>query len=82
LPSLINLGSRTALEFAGPESLVHGHPLSGYITFHINGMTIHLALVIPFNKKINELISLSDEKCDSLIKHYDQLHLLVIGEIL
>jgi hypothetical protein len=24
------LGGRTALEFTGPESLVHGHPLSGY----------------------------------------------------
>ncbi len=54
----------------------------GKITFNINGMTIHLALVIPLNKKFNELKSLSDEKCDSLIKHYDKLHLLVIGEIL
>jgi hypothetical protein len=24
------LDGRTALEFTGPESLVHGHPLSGY----------------------------------------------------
>jgi hypothetical protein len=31
-------------------------------TFNINGMTIHLALVIPLNKNFNELKTLSDEK--------------------
>jgi hypothetical protein len=30
--------------------------------FNINGMTIHLTFAIPFNKKINELKALSDEK--------------------
>jgi hypothetical protein len=31
------LGGRTALEFTGPESLVHGHPLSGYtISYYID----------------------------------------------
>jgi hypothetical protein len=29
-PSLIKLDGRTAFEFTGPESLVHGHPLSSY----------------------------------------------------
>ncbi len=53
----------------------------GKVALNIHATTIHLALVIPLNKKFNELKALSDEKCDSLIKHYDQLHLLIINEI-
>ncbi len=49
--------------------------------FNINGMTIHSTFAIPLNKNFNELKTLSDEKCDSLIRNYDQLHLLVIDEI-
>jgi DNA replication protein DnaC len=44
-------------------------------------MTIHSTLTIPLNKNFNELKALSNEKCDNLIKKYDQLHLLVIDEI-
>jgi hypothetical protein len=43
------------------------------ITFNINGMAIHSTLAIPLNKNLNELKKLSDEKCDSLIKIYDQI---------
>jgi hypothetical protein len=52
------------------------------ITFNINGMNIISTFAIPLNKKFNELKTLNDEKCDSLIKKYDQLHLLVIDETL
>ncbi len=34
----------------------------GEVTFNINSMTIHLGLVIPLEKKINEQKALSDEK--------------------
>jgi hypothetical protein len=34
----------------------------GKVAFNINGMTIHLRLVILLGKKINELKTLSDEK--------------------
>jgi len=51
-------------------------------TFNINGMNIISTLAIPLNKNFNELKTLNDEKCDSLIKNYDQLHLLVIDETL
>jgi hypothetical protein len=51
------------------------------VAFNINGMTIHLGLVIPLENKINELKALSDEKNDNSIKNCDQLHLLVIVEI-
>jgi hypothetical protein len=50
--------------------------------FNINGITIHSTLVIPLNKNFNELKTFSDEKHDSLIINYDQLHLLVIDETL
>jgi len=33
----------------------------GEVAFNINGMTFHLGLVIPLEKKINELKALSDE---------------------
>jgi hypothetical protein len=29
------MGGRIVLEFTGPESLVHGHPLSGYNRLYI-----------------------------------------------
>jgi hypothetical protein len=45
----------------------------GKVAFKINGTTIHFTLVIPLNKKINELKALSDEKCDSLIKIYESI---------
>ncbi len=54
---------------------------NGKYAFNINGTTIHSTLVIPLNKNFNELKALSDEKHDSLTKHYDQLHLLIIDEI-
>jgi hypothetical protein len=47
---------------------------TGKVTLNIHATTIHSSLVIPLNKTFNELKALSDEKCDSLIKHYDQLH--------
>ncbi len=50
--------------------------------FNINGMNIHSTLEIPLNKKFNELKTLNDEKCESLIKNYDQLHLLIVDETL
>jgi hypothetical protein len=50
-------------------------------TFNINGTTIHLGLAIPLNKNYNDLKPLSDEKCDILIKAYDQLQLVVIDEV-
>ncbi len=51
------------------------------VIFNINGVTIHSTFAIPLNKNFNELKALSDEKRDSLIRKYDQLHLLVIDEI-
>jgi ATP-dependent DNA helicase PIF1 len=51
------------------------------VSFNINGTTIHFALLILLKKKNNELKSLGDEKCDILIKTYDQLQMLVIDEI-
>jgi uncharacterized radical SAM superfamily protein len=53
----------------------------GKATFNISGTTIHSTLPIPLNKNFNELKALSDEKHDNLIKHYDQLFLLIINEI-
>jgi hypothetical protein len=47
---------------------------TGKIALNIHGTTIHSSFVIPLNKNFNELKALCDEKCDSLIKHYDQLH--------
>ncbi len=43
------------------------------IAFNINGKTIHSTLLIPLNKKFNELKELSDERCNILTKTYDQL---------
>jgi hypothetical protein len=54
---------------------------TGKDAFNINGTTIHSKLVIPLSKNFNELKALSDEKHDSLTKHYDQLHILIIDEI-
>ncbi len=45
----------------------------GKSTFNINGTTIHSTLVIPSNKKLNELKKLNDIKHNTLIKTYDQL---------
>jgi hypothetical protein len=54
---------------------------TGRSTFNINGTTIHLALAILLYKNFNELKALSDEKCNGLIKKYDQLNLLIIDGI-
>ncbi len=51
------------------------------IAFNINGKTIHSTLLIPLNKKFNELKELSDERCNILTKTYDQLWLLILEEI-
>ncbi len=53
----------------------------GKIAFNIDGMTIHFAFAITLNVIFNRLNALSDEKGDTLIKNYDQLHLLVIDGI-
>jgi len=54
-------------------------PYTRKATFNING-TIHIALVIPFNRGINKLKSIFDENRDGLIKNHDQLCLLIIDE--
>jgi len=36
---------------------------------------------LPLNKNFNEFKTLSDEKCDTYIKTYDQLQLVVVDEI-
>jgi hypothetical protein len=41
----------------------------------------NFVLAISLNKKLTKLNALNDEKCDTFIKTYDQLRLLVINEI-
>jgi hypothetical protein len=36
---------------------------------------------LPLNKNFNEFETLSDEKCDTKIKTYNQLQLVVVDEI-
>jgi hypothetical protein len=45
----------------------------GKVAFNINGITIHSTLSIPLNKIFNELKTLNNEKCDTLINAYHQL---------
>ncbi len=54
---------------------------SGEVAFNINGMAIHLGLVILLEKKNQWTKSIKWWKNDNLIKNYDQLHLLVVDEI-
>ncbi len=42
-------------------------------TSNINGMISHFTFGIPLNKNLKKLKTLSDERCDTLIKTYDQL---------
>jgi hypothetical protein len=49
------------------------------VAFNIDGTTIHLGPSLPSNYK--HLQSLSTKRFDSLLKTYDELHLLVLNEI-
>jgi hypothetical protein len=51
------------------------------VAFNINGRTIHSRLATPLNKNYNDIKTLSDEKCDILIKKFNQLQLVVIDEV-
>jgi len=50
-------------------------------SFNINGIVIHYEFAIPLNNFFNELNSLNDEKCGTLIKTYDQFQLIMTNEI-
>jgi hypothetical protein len=51
----------------------------GKSRFNIDGIIIHSSLFIPFNCK--DLLSLSSQRLDNLVKKYDQLQLIVRDEI-
>lgn len=50
-------------------------------TFNINETIIHSTLIITLNRNLNKFLKLINERWDSLIKRYQQLHLLIIDEI-
>jgi hypothetical protein len=50
-------------------------------TLNIIGRLIYFALPISLNQIVTKVNALNDEKCDTFIKTYDQLRILVINEI-
>jgi hypothetical protein len=51
---------------------------TGKRAFNVGGITLHYALYIPFNR--SEYFPLNSEKLDSLTKHFEQLHVLLVDE--
>ena len=52
---------------------------TGKAAFNAGGVTLHSAFYMPFDK--SKYLPLSTEKLDTLTKHFQQLHVLLIDEV-